>query len=60
MGFNNLSFFQEMSEKKVKVMKLPSFIYGAIQIASGKFNTGAFYNPCGHDVAALKVIIEEA
>ena len=41
-------------------MKLPSFVYGAIQIATGKYVGGAFYTKSACDVAALKIIIEEA
>jgi fructose-1,6-bisphosphatase/inositol monophosphatase family enzyme len=41
-------------------MKFPSFVYGAIQVANGKFTGGVFYNPYAHDVAALKIITEEA
>jgi fructose-1,6-bisphosphatase/inositol monophosphatase family enzyme len=41
-------------------MKFPSFIYGAVQVANGKFVGGAFYGKYAHDVAALKIIIEGA
>ncbi len=60
VGFSNLPFHKLLSEKKSRVMKFPSFIYGAIQVANGKFIGGAFYGRDGHDVAALKIIIEEA
>jgi myo-inositol-1(or 4)-monophosphatase len=60
VGFSNLPFQQIMSEKKARVMKFPSFIYGAIQVANGKFVGGAFFKKDGHDVAALKIITEEA
>jgi len=60
IGFSNLTFHKLMGEKKSRVMKFPSFIYGAIQVANGKFIGGAFYGKNGHDVAALKIITEEA
>jgi myo-inositol-1(or 4)-monophosphatase len=60
VGFSNLPFHKLLGEKKSRVMKFPSFIYGAIQVANGKFAGGAFYGKDGHDVAALKVITEEA
>lgn len=60
VGFSNLSFHKILGDKKSRVMKFPSFIYGAIQVANGKFIGGAFYGKSGHDVAALKIITEEA
>ena len=60
IGFSNLPFHKLMSEKKSRVMKFPSFIYGAIQVANWKYIWGAFYGKSGHDVAALKIITEEA
>lgn len=58
--FSNLPFHTLMSEKKSRVMKFPSFIYGAIQVANWKYIWWAFYGKSGHDVAALKIITEEA
>jgi fructose-1,6-bisphosphatase/inositol monophosphatase family enzyme len=49
-----------LGDKNSRVMKFPSFIYGAIQVANGKFVGGAFYGKHGHDIAALKIITEEA
>lgn len=60
VGFSNLSLIKILSEKKCAVMKYPSFIYGAIQVANGKYIGGVFYERYGHDVAALKIITEEA
>ena len=60
VGFSNLPVHKLLGEKKSRVMKFPSFIYGAIQVANGKFVGGALYNKSGHDVAALKIITEEA
>jgi len=59
-GFTNSSVLESLNDKKSKVMKLPSFIYGAIQVANGKYVGGVFYGKYGHDVAALKIITEEA
>lgn len=60
LGFSSLSLQEILTEKKSKVFKFPSFTYGAIQVANGKFAAGVFYHPDGHDVAALKIITEEA
>ncbi|MDR3519802.1 MAG: inositol monophosphatase [Candidatus Pacebacteria bacterium] len=60
IGFSNLPLMKELSEKKCAVMKYPSFIYGGIQVANGKYIGAAFYHKHGHDVAALKIITEEA
>ncbi len=60
VGFSNLPLFKILSEKKCKVMKYPSFIYGGIQVANGKYSGAVFYAKAGHDVATLKIITEEA
>lgn len=60
VGFSYLPFHKLLGEKKSRVMKFPSFIYGAIQVANGKFVGGALFLKYGHDVAALKIITEEA
>ncbi len=60
LGFSNLPLIKTLSERKCAVMKLPSFIYGGIQIANGKYIGAVFYKGAGHDVAALKIITEEA
>ena len=60
VGFSNLPLLKLLSEKKCKVMKFLSFIYGGIQVANGKFIGAVFYGKYAHDVAALKIITEEA
>ncbi len=60
VGFSNLPVHVLLGEKKSRVMKFPSFIYGGIQVANGKFICGVFYGKYAHDVAALKIITEEA
>jgi len=60
IGFSDLPPMKELNEKKCKVMKYPSFIYGAIQVANGKYGGAVFYHKYGHDVAVLKIITEEA
>lgn len=59
-GFSNLPLLRLLSEKKCKVAKLLSVIYGGIQVANGKFVGTVFYGSAPHDVAALKIITEEA
>lgn len=60
VGFSNLPLLNLLSEKKCKVMKLLSFIYGGVQVANGKFAGAVFYGKHAHDVATLKIITEEA
>jgi myo-inositol-1(or 4)-monophosphatase len=60
IGYTNLPLIKTLSEKKCAVMKYPSFIYGAIQVANGKYIGAVFFHKHGHDVAALKIITEEA
>jgi len=60
LGFSSSSLFEILGEQKCKVMKFPSFIYGGIQVANGKYVGAIFYGKFGHDVAALKIITEEA
>ena len=60
VGFSNAPVHELLGEKKSRVMKFPSFIYGGIQVANGKFVGGVFYGKYAHDVAALKIITEEA
>lgn len=60
VGFSNLPLLNLLSERKCKTMKLLSFIYGAIQVANGKFVGAVFYNKYAHDVASIKIITEEA
>lgn len=60
IGYSNLPLIKTLSEKKCAVMKYPSFIYGAIQVANGKYIGAVFFHKHGHDVAALKIITEEA
>src|SRR3989338_5200000 len=60
VGFSNLPLFKTLSEMKCAVIKFPSFIYGGIQVANGKYIGAVFFKEHGHDVAALKIITEEA
>lgn len=60
VGFSSQPFFKALGEQKCKVMKYPSFIYGGIQVSAGKYCGAVFLARTGHDVAALKIITEEA
>lgn len=60
VGFSNLPLMKTLSDRKCAVMRYPSFIYGGIQVANGKYIGAVFYSKSGHDVAALKIITEEA
>jgi myo-inositol-1(or 4)-monophosphatase len=60
VGFSPLPLLKLLIEKKCKQVKLPSFVYAGVQIANGKFAGSVFYAKDGHDIAALKIITEEA
>jgi myo-inositol-1(or 4)-monophosphatase len=60
VGFSNLPLMKTLSERKCAAMRYPSFIYGGIQVANGKYIGAVYYGKFGHDVAALKIITEEA
>jgi len=60
IGFSNLPLIKTLSEKNCKVMKYPGFIYGALQVPNGKYIGAVYFHKYGHDVAALKIITEEA
>ncbi len=60
IGFSNMLLIKTLSEMKCAVMKFPSFIYGGIQVANGKYVGAVYFKEHGHDVAALKIITEEA
>lgn len=60
IGYSSLPFIKIAGDIKCRVMILPSIIYGGIQVANGKYSGCVFFKEYGHDVAALKVITEEA
>ncbi len=60
IGFSAGQTIEHLREKGAKSMTLLSFIYGGIQVANGKFSGAIFFNPYAYDVAALKIITEEA
>ncbi len=58
--FSKTAIINNLSTLGCRSMVLLSFIYGAIQVANGKFVGAVFLGPHAHDVAALKIISEEA
>lgn len=60
VGFSYSPLLELLSKKKCAVTKYPSSIYGGIQVANGKYVGAVCYSKEGHDVAALKIITEEA
>jgi myo-inositol-1(or 4)-monophosphatase len=60
VGFSNLPAIKVLSEKNCRVTRFLSFIYGGIQVSNGKYIGAIFFQPYGHDIAALKIITEEA
>lgn len=59
-GYSKIRVLELLKSKGAKAFKLMSFIYGAIQIANGKFASSIFLGPEGYEVATLKIITEEA
>lgn len=60
IGFSKTAVMGAILSKGSKVMSLLSIVYGAIQVANGKFVGAIFLGKYAHDVAALKIITEEA
>ena len=60
MDFSNTKTMEDLRSKGSRAMKLLSVVYGGIQVANGKFVGVIFFGPYAHDVAALKIITEEA
>lgn len=60
INFSPFPLYTYLAQRKCKSLKLPSFIYGAVQVPNGKFTGAVFYHTSAHDVAALKIITEEA
>lgn len=59
-GLSNIDLYKTLRDEGAKVMKLMSVVYGGIQVANGKFSGTVFFGPYAHDVAALKILTEEA
>ncbi len=59
-GFSYTELFKILNDKQAKVMKLLSVVYSGIQVPNGKFTGTVFFGQYAHDVAALKIITEEA
>ena len=59
-NYSKMDSIAALREKGAKVMTLLSFIYGAVQVPNGKFAGAVFINRYAHDVAALKIINDEA
>lgn len=60
MNFSGTDTIKALVEKRAKVMKFCSVIYGGVCVANGKFVGTLFFHTFAHDMAALKIIIEEA
>ena len=58
--FSYMPIMESSKAKKYTVFKLPSFVYGGVQVANGKFVGAVYCKEYAHDIAALKIIIEEA
>ncbi len=60
IGIDSVATIRTLQSKGARSLKLLSFIYGGIQVANGKLVASLFYGGYAHDVAALKIITEEA
>lgn len=59
-GIDKLDIMKELNKGKCKTYKFVSVIYGAMLVASGEFIGSVFINDTCHDMAAIKIIMEEA
>lgn len=60
VGLDTLDTVRALRAKGVRAFKFLSIVYGAIQVANGKFIASVYFGGDGHDVAALKILTEEA
>lgn len=59
-AYSKTRLFEVLKKQNAKAFKLMSFIYGAIQVANGKFASSVFFGPDDYEVASLKILTEEA
>lgn len=59
-GYSKIRLLEKLKKEKAKAFKLMSLMYGAIQVANGKFSSSVYMGPECYEVAALKIITEEA
>lgn len=59
-GLSAGATFENLQASGAKVFKLMSVVYGAIQVPNGGLVGSVFFGKAAHDVAALKIIVEEA
>lgn len=60
IGIDSVATMRSLHKNGARTMKLLSVVYGGVQVANGKFAASLFFGGHGHDVAALKIITEEA
>lgn len=60
IGIDSTATMRALQEKGARTIKLLSVVYGGIQVPNGKLVATLFYGGHGHDVAALKIITDEA
>ncbi len=60
VGIDSFQTMRALHTRGARTLKFLSVVYGGIQVANGKFVAALFYGGHGHDVAALKIITEEA
>ena len=60
VGVDAFKFMKIISEKGLRVFKFESLIFSGGMVACGEFMGLAFFKDTAHDVASMKIIIEEA
>lgn len=60
INMDAFEFMRKMSEKKSKIFKFNSLIFSGGMVACGEFVGLAFFKDTAHDVASIKIIVEEA
>ena len=60
IGVDAFEFMKRLSGKDAKIFKFNSLIFSGGMLACGEFMGLAFFKDTAHDVASIKIIVEEA
>jgi len=60
VGIDFLETMKGLKENNCKIFKFISVIYGAMLISAGEFIGTVFLKDTAHDMAAIKIVVEEA
>jgi fructose-1,6-bisphosphatase/inositol monophosphatase family enzyme len=60
MGINNFDIMKTLKKEGAHLLKFSSFVITGALVSAGEFLSTIFLNNTVHDVAAIKIIVEEA